>query len=73
MSNAPHPTRNVVMAKALAQHQRTATELLKIGRGKLSRGESSFLHNIREREFLSAGQDRWLRDLNVRLKWELAQ
>lgn len=73
MSSAPHPTRNVVMAKALAHHQRTASELLAIGSGKLSRGEASFLHNIREREFLSPGQSRWLRDLDVRLKWELAQ
>lgn len=70
-------TRNVVRAKAAASglmpHQRTAWLCLVTGAGRLSRSESSFLHNMRERRFITDPQQRWLDALDARISWEAAR
>lgn len=70
-------TRNVVKAKAAASgllpHQRTAWLCLVTAAGKLSRGESAFLHNMRERRFITGPQAQWLAILDARISWEASQ
>ena len=70
-------TRNVVRAKAAASgllpHQRTAWLCLVSGAGKLSRKESSFLHNMRERRFITGPQEQWLALLDARISWEASR
>lgn len=70
-------TRNVVRAKAAASglmpHQRTAWLCLVTGAGRLSRSESSFLHNMRERRFITEAQQKWLDALDARISWEVTR
>ncbi|WP_374394414.1 hypothetical protein [Sphingopyxis sp.] len=54
----------------LLPHQRMAWLCLAAGAGKLSRSENSFLHRMRESRYISPRQQDWLRDIDVRLRWE---
>lgn len=67
---ASSPTRAAVTVRALAEHQRRAWLCLVDGAGRLTKKESSFLHNMRERRFASPSQLRWLDDLALRIQWE---
>lgn len=54
----------------LLPHQRMAWLCLAAGAGNLSRSENSFLHRMRESRYISPRQQDWLRDIDVRLRWE---
>jgi len=62
--SGPRPVR------LLHSHQRKAWLALAAGGGKLSRNENSFLHRMRESSYISPAQERWLNDIDLRLKWE---
>ena len=71
--NAKTPSRNAVSVKAAAlllPHQRTAWLCLAAGGGRLSRTENSFLHRMRDSRWISEKQERWLADIDLRLRWE---
>lgn len=78
---ASQPTRNAVAIKAavsrspravalLLPHQRMAWLCLAAGAGNLSKTENSFLHRMRESRYISPRQQDWLRDIDIRLRWE---
>jgi hypothetical protein len=67
---ANNPSREVVRGKVLMEHQRRAWLCLVAGAGKLSRSESAFLHNVREKRFITDRMERWLSDIDTRLRWE---
>jgi len=54
----------------LLPHQRMAWLCLAAGAGNLSKTENSFLHRMRESRYISPRQQDWLRDIDVRLRWE---
>ena len=54
----------------LLPHQRIAWLCLAAGAGNLSRSENSFLHRMRESRYITPRQQDWLRDIDVRLRWE---
>ncbi len=56
--------------RVLHPHQRQAWLALAAGGGKLTRNENSFLHRMRESSYISTAQQRWLDDIDLRLKWE---
>lgn len=56
--------------RALLPHQRKAWLILAAGGGHLSRSENSFLHRMRESRYLSPAQQRYLDDIDIRLRWE---
>lgn len=68
MSN--NATRNVVIAKVLAEHQRQALHALLTGKPFLSRTEVSFLRRMRETPLASPRQESWVRDIDRRVTWE---
>lgn len=62
--SGPHPV------TPLLPHQRMAWLCLAAGAGNLSRSENSFLHRMRESRYITPRQQDWLRDIDVRLRWE---
>ena len=57
-------------ARPLLDHNRQAWLALVAGGGRLSRTENSFLHRMRESLYISPAQQRWLDDIDTRLRWE---